>query len=211
MAGSRNERSAGLGLLVVFVALMCGARGASADDWILISSPGLCSYEYDRTHDRTTTTCEASATIMNRRTSDIIRCSARISGDQTLAPSVPERAPEFVQCQSVNSVFNEDGDYGITNLDDNAIFDDTKIRRRGSYAWANAFWVYTRSGAFEIALCANRKQIQNPDFGQWCSTRVEWPNEPKPFRGLLALALPTFGRYNVKSRKCKSACNTNRN
>lgn len=148
----------------------------NAEAWDLVSSPGRCFYIYDRILDETTTECSAVATILNTETSEIIRCSGLIKGNQGMAPSVEENVPDAVFCRSIGRVMAKGGPFAINSLDDDFVEERTKVRRRGQYVWANAFWVYSLSGKLDIKLCAARKVVQNPDFGQRCSKTVVWPD-----------------------------------
>ncbi|MEM6616437.1 MAG: hypothetical protein AAF619_07905 [Pseudomonadota bacterium] len=148
----------------------------SADPWSLISSPGVCTYTYDRVRDETTTECSAVALLMDLDTSEIVRCSGYVEGNQGMAPSVEENVPDAIVCRAVGRVMAGEGPFGIASLDDAFIEENTKIRRRGQYVWSNAFWVYSTSGELDVRLCAARRTIQNPDFAQSCSRTVNWPD-----------------------------------
>ncbi|MEM6382830.1 MAG: hypothetical protein AAF739_09165 [Pseudomonadota bacterium] len=157
---------------------MIGQPGvAYANDWQLISSPGECSYVYERITDERTTRCTASAIIMNTATSQITRCTASVEGNQFLAPSVEENVPEEVTCWTTPRVINGEGPYAISSLDDAFIEENTRVRRRGNFVWSNAFWVYATSGTFDIRLCAANRAVQNPDLAQRCSQRINWASD----------------------------------
>lgn len=151
---------------------------AAADAWTLIASPGTCSYTYDRISDERTTTCVATAVLLNTQTSDVVHCRATVEGNQFLAPSVEENVPDAVTCWSSGRVLNAEGTFGIASLDDRFVDENTRIRRRGTFAWSNAFWVYSTSGEFSIRVCAAAREIQNPDFAQRCSTDISWRAGP---------------------------------
>lgn len=157
----------------VFIIVVASAH---AQEWELLRSPGLCSYEYDRVRDRTTTTCHAMAYLLDRVTSQVVRCEASVTGTENTAPSVPETSPESIDCRKLGRVFRDDGSYGIGGLDDNAMDENRRVRRQGRYVWSNAYWVYSRTGALNVRLCAGRHDIANPDFGQRCSRAIAWPD-----------------------------------
>lgn len=158
--------------LVLFNALAISP--ALAQQWQLLRSPGTCTYAYERVKARTETTCSASAVLIDQNTSDIVRCDAVISGTQQTFPSVAENAPETINCWRIGRVFSNDGNYAIAGVDDDFSDENTRVRRRGSFVWSNAYWVYARSGKFDIRLCAGIKNIANPELGKRCSQNIKW-------------------------------------
>lgn len=170
-----------IGILVLaFCALW--AKPVVAQEWTLLSSPGVCTYTYDRLRDTTTTRCQARALLIDTQTSDAIHCFAEVEGNQFLAPSVQENAPETITCWRTGRIVRAPGPFGVVSLDDDFHEENTRIRRRGVFIWSNAFWIYGLEGDFNLRLCASAQDIQNPDFAQRCSQEIFWADEGQDTR-----------------------------
>ncbi len=74
-----------------FVLLWVFVVEASADEWQLVNSPGICNYELIRSKSDTETICTAKMIALNSFTSEAIECVAKSSGfNRMMHPSAAE-------------------------------------------------------------------------------------------------------------------------
>ena len=81
-----------------------------ADKFLLRSSVGQCECNYV-TKDIRQTKCSAKALLVNSPTSGLFSCQAVVEGDQYVAPSVAETAPDVIDCTFVGQQFPAKGSY----------------------------------------------------------------------------------------------------
>jgi hypothetical protein len=151
--------------------LACGS--AAADEFALHAQVGRCDYVHFPQRDERHTECTAEAYLTNKTTSDIYFCKAEVRGDQYVAPSVQETAPTTIQCTWVGQPFGQKGVYDFAMTDDTAKPDRTLNRVRGTFSWANGFWIFSQN-ARNVKFCTRRLAGAGPDFRISCSKDVEW-------------------------------------
>jgi hypothetical protein len=142
-------------------------------EYLLRTRVGQCEYTYVPQRDERYTKCTADAYLTNTASSEMFFCQVDVQGDQYLAPSVVETAPETVLCTRIGQPFAASGSYDIVLTDDAAKADRTQNRMRGSFSWNNAFWVFSRT-APDVKFCTRRLSGAAPDFRIRCSKRVDW-------------------------------------
>jgi hypothetical protein len=150
---------------------VCGSE-SHADEFLLRSSVGQCEYNYNTVKDIRQTKCSAKALLINSQTSELFSCKAAVEGDQYVAPSVVETAPDAIDCTLIGQPFSAKGSYAIELADDTAKADKTLNRIRGSFTWNNAFWVFSRQNA-ELKFCtAMLARAGNRLIS--CSRKINW-------------------------------------
>ncbi len=153
--------------------LLAGVATAVADEFRLHARVGQCDYTFAPAKNERHTKCSAEAYIVNAQTSEIYSCRADVEGDQFVAPSVIESAPETIVCTRIGQPFARSGSFDIAHADDTAKSDRTQNRLQGVFSWKNALWIYSRS-SLEVKFCTNRMSEAAPDFRMSCSKKVEW-------------------------------------
>lgn len=71
--------------------------------------------------------------MFNGQTSEVFE------GDQYIAPSVNETAPDSVTCTRIRQPYTARGSYDVALVDDTARADKTLNKLHGTYAWKNVF------------------------------------------------------------------------
>ncbi len=159
---------------IIFAGLAAtGSCSALADEFRLHSRVGQCEYSFNPMKDTRFTKCAAEAYVINSSTSEIYSCRAEIEGDQFLAPSVAENAPETIVCTRLGQPFPRAGDFDMAHTDDTAKADRTLNRIQGTFTWKNAFWIFSRT-SLDLKFCANRLSDAGPDYRIKCSRNVDW-------------------------------------
>jgi hypothetical protein len=145
----------------------------TAAEYRLHSRVGQCEYSFIPVKEQQWTKCAAEAYIIDVASSEIYRCSAEVEGDQYVAPSVAESAPEKIICTLLGKPFPQSGSYDMAITDDQAKAERTFSRRQGFFSWKNGFWVHSRD-SLKVKFCAARLSAGGPDFRTYCSKDVEW-------------------------------------
>lgn len=167
MGGLRAAMSAAL-----FVCASA-AGPAFSDEFRLYPRVGQCEYSSKPQSNERRTKCTAEAYVVNATTSEVFFCRGETEGDQYVAPSVAESAPEEIVCQSLGRVFPRNGAFDFAHVDDLAKVERTFNRMEGWFTWKNGFWVHSRT-APELKFCARRLAEAGPDYRMRCSKNAEW-------------------------------------
>jgi hypothetical protein len=110
---------------------------------------------------------------MNGQTSELFFCRGGVEGDQFVAPSIPETAPDSITCTRIGQPYTGRGSYDAALANDTAKADKTLNRLHGTYSWKNAFWVHSRE-TLDVKLYARCTSGASPDYRVACSKKVEW-------------------------------------
>ena len=156
-----------------YIALVASGYPSNADEYLLRSSVGQCEYNYITVKDIRRTKCTAKALLINSQTSELFSCSATVEGDQYVAPSVAETAPDAIDCILIGQPYSNKGSYAIELADDTAKADKTLNRIHGSYSWYNAFWVYSRQTA-DLKFCTALLNRAGDNHQTNCSRKINW-------------------------------------
>lgn len=160
-------------LPIACIALMASGSSGHADEFLLRSSVGQCEYNYMTAKDIRQTKCSASALLINSQTSELFSCNAVVEGDQYVAPSVAETAPDAIGCTLIGQPYSAKGNYAIELADDTAKADKMLNRIHGSFSWFNAFWVYSRQNA-DLKFCVSLLAKAGTNHQINCSRQINW-------------------------------------
>jgi hypothetical protein len=155
------------------IACMASGSSSQADEYLLRSSVGQCEYNYITAKDIRQTKCSAKALLINSQTSELFSCNAVVEGDQYVAPSVAETAPDAIDCTLIGQPYSAKGNYAIELADDTAKADKTLNRIHGSFSWYNAFWVYSRQNS-DLKFCAALLAKAGTNHQINCSRKINW-------------------------------------
>ena len=176
----RNRLNANLDLrglwsivLISGCVALCNGGALGAEDIRLKPHVGQCDYTFNPIKDSHNTSCSAEALLVNAQTSELFFCRGSVEGDQFVAPSVPETAPDSITCTRIGQPYTARGAYDAALADDTAKADKTLNKLHGTYTWKNAFWVFSRE-TLDVKLCARRTSPASPDYRVVCSRKIEW-------------------------------------
>jgi hypothetical protein len=91
---------------------VCGSA-SHADEFLLRSSVGQCEYNYATVKDIRQTKCSAKALLINSQAAELFSCKAVVEGDQYVARSVAETAPDAIDCTLIGQPFSAKGSYAL--------------------------------------------------------------------------------------------------
>lgn len=146
---------------------------SAAEQFTLRTQVGQCQYTFEPRSGERHTICTAESYLINNSSSEVFLCRVQVNGDQYVAPSVPETAPDTIVCTRIGQPFTRSGTYDLMPTDDTAKDDKTLNRMRGTFSWTTGFWIYSRN-SLELKFCARRLAETGPDYRIVCSKRVEW-------------------------------------
>ncbi len=152
---------------------LCNDKALGAEDIRLKPHVGQCDYTFNPIKDIHNTSCSAEALLVNAQTSELFFCRGSVEGDQFVAPSITETAPDSITCTRIGQPYTARGSYDAALVDDTAKADKTLNRLHGTYTWKNAFWVFSRE-TLDVKLCARRMSAAGPDYRVACSKKIEW-------------------------------------
>ncbi len=162
------------------ITVICGCvtlwngQAFGAEDIRLKPHIGQCDYTFNPIKDFHSTSCSAEALLVNTQTSELFFCLGRVEGDQYVAPSVTETAPDSITCTRIGQPYAGRGSYDVALVDDTAKADKTLNKLHGTYTWKNAFWVFSRE-TLDVKLCARLTSAAGPNYRVVCSKKkVEW-------------------------------------
>jgi hypothetical protein len=156
-----------------WMALAASGSASHADEYLLRLSVGQCEYNLITAKDLRQTKCSAKALLINSQTSELFSCSAVVEGDQYVAPSVAETAPDTINCTLIGQPYSAKGNYAIELADDTAKADKTLNRIHGSFSWFNAFWVYSRQST-DLKFCTSLLTQVGTNHQINCSKKINW-------------------------------------
>jgi hypothetical protein len=148
-------------------------QALGAEDIRLKPHIGQCDYTFNPVKDVHNTSCSAEALLFNAQTSELFFCVGKVEGDQYVAPSVNETAPDSITCTRMGQPYTSRGSYDVALADDTAKADKTLNKLRGTYTWKNAFWLSSRE-TLDVKLCARLVAAPSPDHRIVCSKKVDW-------------------------------------
>jgi hypothetical protein len=97
-------------IVLIFVcASLWNSKVLAAEDIRLKPHVGQCDYTFNPVKDVHNTACSAEALVVNAQTSEIFFCRGSVEGDQFVAPSVPETAPESITCTRIGQPYRQGG------------------------------------------------------------------------------------------------------
>lgn len=149
------------------------APAHASDQMRLHAKVGQCEYVSQPGKDAHRTKCAAEAYLVNMTSSELYLCRAEVEGDQYVAPSVGETAPDTIVCTRLGQPFVRSGSFDIAHADDTTRLERTVNRLQGFYSWKNGFWSYSQTN-LDVKFCTHRLAESAPDYRIRCSRQVEW-------------------------------------
>lgn len=157
----------------IIVLGLVAALPARADEYRVRAKVGQCEYTSNPIKNEHRTRCAAEAYFVNTTTSEMFLCRAEVEGDQYVAPSVGETAPDLITCTRLGLPFTKPGSFDIAHADDTTRIERTFNRMTGFYSWKNGFWSFSQTTP-EIRFCTHRLAEAAPDYRIRCSRNVDW-------------------------------------
>ncbi len=105
-------------------AVLFDGNALGAEDIRLKPHVRQCEYTFDPIKDSHNTSCSAEALLVNGQASELFLCRGSVEGDEFVAPSIPETAPDSIICARIGQPYVGRGSY------DAALADDTARRTR---------------------------------------------------------------------------------
>lgn len=153
--------------------LLALAAPAAADEYRVRAKVGQCEYTSNVAKNENRTKCAAEAYFVNTTTSELFLCRAEVEGDQYVAPSVGELAPDTITCTRLGLPYTKSGSFDVAHADDTTRLERTFNRLTGFYSWKNGFWSFSQTTP-EIKFCTHRLSEAAPDYRIRCSRNVDW-------------------------------------